>query len=130
MLNRIEAGQQQVDNKSVVVTCRLGYFLHLSEGFMVIILLCCSDGVHKSGLFCAVSIIVEALKTEQVVDVFKTIQALRLHNADFVSDQVSPYSPFYGWNSGVIKGFVVQEEYRFCYDLALKCVNSLRTKAI
>jgi protein tyrosine phosphatase len=89
MINRIESEQQQVDNKSLVVTC--------------------SDGVHKSGLFCAMSIIVDALKTEHVVDVFKTILALRLHNPDFVSNQ---------------------EEYRFCYDLALKCVNSLRTQAV
>jgi hypothetical protein len=76
------------------------------------------------------SIIVDALKTEHVVDVFKTILALRLHNPDFVSNQVSSNCPCCGWNIRVGKICVVQEEYRFCYDLALKCVNSLRTQAV
>ena len=49
----------------------------------------CSDGVHRCGLFCAISIIVEMLKTEQIVDIFQVVKALRLHNPDFVTGLVS-----------------------------------------
>ena len=50
----------------------------------------CSDGVHRCGIFCAISIIIETLKTEQVVDVFQVVKALRLQNPDFVTGLVSP----------------------------------------
>ena len=42
-------------------------------------------------MFCAISIIIEALKTEQVVDVFQVVRALRLQNPAFVNGLVSIY---------------------------------------
>ena len=62
----------------------------ISTSILVYTLLCiCSDGVHRCGIFCAISIIIEALKTEQVVDVFQVVKALRLQNPDFVTGMVS-----------------------------------------
>jgi protein tyrosine phosphatase len=93
MMKRLERAKQQEDNKSVVVMCgwvqsaliiprcTFGNILHASFFF--------SDGVRRCGMFCAISIILEMLKTEQVVDIFQVVKALRLHNPDFVTNVVS-----------------------------------------
>jgi netrin-G3 ligand len=69
MMNKLQREQRQTGNKTIVVMC--------------------NDGVHRCGIFCAVSIIIETLKTEQVVDIFQIIKALRLHNPDYVTGLVS-----------------------------------------
>jgi protein tyrosine phosphatase len=83
MMKRLERAKQQEDNKSVVVMC--------------------GDGVRRCGMFCAISIILEMLKTEQVVDIFQVVKALRLHNPDFVTNVV---------------------DYKFCYNMAVHFLAS------
>ena len=49
----------------------------------------CSGGTGRTGTFIAVSILLERLKTEGVVDVFHTVRALRLQRPSMVQTVVS-----------------------------------------
>ncbi len=49
----------------------------------------CSGGTGRTGVFIAVSILLERLKTEGVVDVFNTARALRLQRPGMVQTVVS-----------------------------------------
>ena len=48
----------------------------------------CSDGQGRSGTFAALCSVLERVKTEQVVDVFQTIKALRIQRPGLVKDVV------------------------------------------
>ena len=77
-------------------------------------------------MFCAISIIIEALKTEQVVDVFQVVRALRLQNPAFINGLVSIFLSClvsYEWR------VVIQEEYKFCYNVAQEFLDSFDTYA-
>ena len=50
---------------------------------------CYSDGASQSGLFCAVSYLVERLKLEQEVDVFQSTKHVRINRPQFVPNMVS-----------------------------------------
>ena len=90
MMNKIQKAQQQTENKVVVVMCKLALSVFLVRCFHEIkTMFSSSDGVHRSGTFCAIGIIVETLKTEQIVDIFQVVKAIRLHNPDYVTDLVS-----------------------------------------
>jgi protein tyrosine phosphatase len=88
MINELEREQTKAENKSVIVMC--------------------SDGVHRCGIFCAVSIIIEAMKTEQIVDVFQVVRSLRLQNPFFLNSL---------------------EDYKFCYKVAQQFLDSFHTYA-
>jgi len=47
------------------------------------------DGATKSGLFCAISYMVERLKLEQEVDVFQSVKHTRINRPMIVSSLVS-----------------------------------------
>ncbi|XP_013415221.1 receptor-type tyrosine-protein phosphatase kappa isoform X1 [Lingula anatina] len=64
LIDEIEHWQQQSGNTRITVHCM--------------------NGAHQSGLFCAVSRIVEKTKVEQEVDVFHTIKATRINRPQFV----------------------------------------------
>ena len=49
----------------------------------------CSGGCGRTGTFIAVSILLERLKTEGVVDVFNTVRSLRLQRPGMVQSVVS-----------------------------------------
>lgn len=48
-----------------------------------------SGGVGRTGVFCAVSILIERVKAEGVIDVFQTVQSLRLQRPAMVQTIVS-----------------------------------------
>ena len=48
-----------------------------------------SDGLGRSGTFCALYSVLERLKIEQVVDVFQTIKAMRIPRPGLVKSAVS-----------------------------------------
>ena len=50
---------------------------------------CCSDGASQSGLFCAVSYLVERLKLEQEVDVFQSTKHVKINRPQLVPNVVS-----------------------------------------
>ena len=54
-----------------------------------VIVTICSGGTGRTGTFIAVSILLERLKTEGVVDVFHTVRALRLQRPSMVQTVVS-----------------------------------------
>lgn len=88
MMEKLKSKQMKSETKSVIVMC--------------------SDGIHRCGIFCAISIIIEALETEQVVDVFQVVRALRLQNPLFLNSL---------------------EEYKFCYNVAQQFLDSFDTYA-
>ncbi|XP_028970310.1 receptor-type tyrosine-protein phosphatase kappa isoform X19 [Esox lucius] len=63
----------------------------------------CLNGGGRSGMFCAISIVCEMIKRQNVVDVFHAVKSLRNSKPNMVD------SP---------------EQYRFCYDLALEFIET------
>ena len=49
----------------------------------------CSGGCGRTGTYVAVSILIERLKTEGVVDVFHTVRSLRLQRPGMVNTEVT-----------------------------------------
>ena len=48
----------------------------------------CMDGAGQSGLFCAVSIMFEKIREENVVDVFHTVKHLKRRRPHFINTLV------------------------------------------
>ena len=57
----------------------------------------CSDGVGRTGTFCALLTALDRVKTEQIVDVFRTVKSLRIQRSGMCSTVVS-------FSSTVIRG--------------------------
>ena len=53
------------------------------------IIFLCSGGVGRTGVFCGISMMIERLKAEGVIDVFQTVQAMRLQRPAMVQTAVS-----------------------------------------
>ncbi|XP_077557991.1 receptor-type tyrosine-protein phosphatase T-like [Haemaphysalis longicornis] len=64
----------------------------------------CLDGCRNSGLYCVSATICDQLKLEQHLDVFRAVQHVRASRPEFIVDS---------------------EQYAFCYEVAMACVNSL-----
>ena len=56
---------------------------------MVCLFLCCSDGISRTGAFCALYSVLERVKTEQIVDVFQAVKTLRIQRAGLLGTLVS-----------------------------------------
>uniref|UniRef100_A0A8C3KGS4 protein-tyrosine-phosphatase n=1 Tax=Calidris pygmaea TaxID=425635 RepID=A0A8C3KGS4_9CHAR len=63
----------------------------------------CLNGGGRSGMFCAIGIVVETVKRQNVVDVFHAVKTLRNSKPNMVE---------------------TPEQYRFCYDVALEYLES------
>lgn len=50
----------------------------------------CSGGVGRTGVFCGISMMIERVKSEGVIDVFQTVQAMRLQRPAMVQTAVRP----------------------------------------
>ena len=48
-----------------------------------------SAGVGRTGVFCALSVLIDRLKSEAVVDVFQTVKQLRAQRPAMVQTKVS-----------------------------------------
>lgn len=62
-----------------------------------------SGGVGRTGVFCGISMMIERLKSEGVVDVFQTVQAMRLQRPAMVQ---------------------TAEQYDFCYTTLQEYLDS------
>ena len=51
--------------------------------------ICSSDGVGRSGTFCALVVSINRFKAEQMVDVFQTIITMRTQKPQLVNNAVS-----------------------------------------
>ena len=49
----------------------------------------CSDTVSRSGMYCAISNVLEQCKAEGVVDVFQTVKGVRMQKPGAVTTQVN-----------------------------------------
>ena len=49
-----------------------------------------SDGVSRSGTFCALMVCINRFRTEKIVDVFRTIQIMRGQRPGIVGNVVRP----------------------------------------
>ncbi|XP_013929980.1 PREDICTED: receptor-type tyrosine-protein phosphatase kappa isoform X4 [Thamnophis sirtalis] len=63
----------------------------------------CLNGGGRSGMFCAIGIVVEMVKRQNVIDVFHAVKTLRNSKPNMVE---------------------TPEQYRFCYDVALEYLES------
>ena len=71
--------------------------------FLTIIFLYFSSGSGRTGVFCALSIVVERMRAEGVVDLPETVRQLREQRPQMVE---------------------TLEEYSFCYETALHYLSS------
>jgi len=67
LIGQVQGWQQRSGNSTIVVHC--------------------SAGVGRTGVFCALSILIERLKSEAVVDVYQTIKVLRTQRPAMVQTQ-------------------------------------------
>ncbi|KAK6492368.1 receptor-type tyrosine-protein phosphatase alpha-like isoform X1 [Huso huso] len=68
-------------------------------------LVMCQDGASRSGLFCAASQIREQIRMEGKVDVLQAVKTLRSSRPELIRDM---------------------EQYTFCYQIAVRCVDCPR----
>lgn len=47
-----------------------------------------SDGVGRTGVFCALSIVLERMRSEGVVDLFQTVKLLRTQRPNMIQNKV------------------------------------------
>ena len=63
---------------------RLTIFFYLVSTFYT-----CSDGIGRSGTFCALMISINRFKAEQMTDIFQTINTIRTQKPGVVANAVS-----------------------------------------
>ena len=61
---------------------------NIFEAHKVFMVLLNSAGVGRTGVFCALSVLIERLKSEAVVDVFQTVKQLRAQRPAMVQTKV------------------------------------------
>lgn len=69
----------------------------------------CSDGVGRTGVFCALCIVLERMRSEGVVDLFQTVKLLRTQRPNMIQNQ---------------------DQYLFCYQKALEYLSSFDHYAV
>ncbi|XP_020616069.1 receptor-type tyrosine-protein phosphatase delta-like [Orbicella faveolata] len=69
----------------------------------------CSDGIGRTGVFCALCIVLERMRSEGVVDLFQTVKLLRTQRPNMIQNQ---------------------EQYLFCYQKALEYLSSFDHYAV
>ncbi|KAL4236769.1 hypothetical protein ACF0H5_005154 [Mactra antiquata] len=65
----------------------------------------CMDGAIRSGLYVAISILIERIKLEKEIDVFQTVKQLRLCRSHLVDNL---------------------EQYRYCHEIILDYMNTIK----
>ncbi|XP_068725968.1 receptor-type tyrosine-protein phosphatase S-like isoform X2 [Montipora capricornis] len=83
LINMVERSQRKTSNAPLVVQC--------------------SDGVGRSGTFCAILSIIERLKSEQVIDVFQSVKVIRVNRPKAVN---------------------CKAQYVFCYNIVQRYLDS------
>lgn len=69
----------------------------------------CSDGIGRTGIFCALCIVLERMRCEGVVDLFQTVKLLRTQRPNMIQNQ---------------------DQYMFCYQKALEYLSSFDHYAV
>ena len=74
----------------------------------------CSDGVGRTGAFCALVTALERVKTEQIVDVFRTVRTHRIQRSGMVANLVS------GWGTPGWLGLCIVQWSKLTLQFELK----------
>ena len=79
VIHQLAKVQRRTGNKPVLVHCRYGASsLRVFSYLDPVLFHSHSDTVTRSGMFCAMSTVIDRCKTEGVVDVFQVVKALRI----------------------------------------------------
>ena len=92
VIGQIQKWQRSSGDRPIVVHCRLillVYFTVVPRNIWITVGLNYSGGCGRTGTYIAISILLERLKTEGVVDVFQTVRTLRLQRSGMVQSVVS-----------------------------------------
>ena len=65
--------------------------MHVNINVIIYRLAPCSDGMGRSGTFCALVVSMNRFKAEQIVDVFKTIITMRTQRPGLVVNAVRTF---------------------------------------
>ena len=116
--------------------CTYSTQLRNTSYFLCVSLCIYSSGCGRTGTFIAVSILLERLKTEGMVDVFNTVRSLRLQRPNMVQTVVSKSliaacmtynQPHYITISCLF--LFLQEQYEYCYKTVLEYLDSFELYA-
>ena len=83
----------------------------------------CSSGVGRTGVFIALSIIMERMKLECVVDVFQAVKMLRIQRPAMVQTLVRTRSHTAHISYCSQLRVLLQEQYQFCYDTTVEVLS-------
>lgn len=87
----------------------------------------CSAGVGRTGVFITLSIVLERMQYEGVLDVFQTVRILRSQRPAMVQTEVRQTARDSLSNMQYIFKFLYflqQDQYHFCYRAALEYLGS------
>ena len=93
VIGQVQKWQRSSGDQPIVVHCRFVHYNHVVTHTVMTVLFCvamCSGGCGRTGTYIAISILLERLKTEGVVDVFQTARTLRLQRPSMIQSVVSP----------------------------------------
>ena len=84
----------------------------------------CSAGVGRTGVFITLSLVLERMQYEGVVDVFQTVRALRTQRPAMVQTEVSCTIVELLAAFSQRLSFSFQDQYQFCYRAALEYLSA------
>lgn len=87
----------------------------------------CSAGVGRTGVFISLSIVLERMQYEGVLDVFQTVRILRSQRPAMVQTEVISIQliqAIISWNIFNRNFINPQDQYQFCYRAALEYLGS------
>lgn len=84
----------------------------------------CSAGVGRTGVFITLSIVLERMQYEGVLDVFQTVRILRSQRPAMVQTEVSRYHILVLKICCFKPISLLQDQYHFCYRAALEYLGS------
>lgn len=84
----------------------------------------CSAGVGRTGVFISLSIVLERMQYEGVLDVFQTVRILRSQRPAMVQTEVNFYLYYFSQSTFQLNLSNPQDQYQFCYRAALEYLGS------
>ncbi|KAK1805896.1 hypothetical protein P4O66_012947 [Electrophorus voltai] len=84
----------------------------------------CSAGVGRTGVFITLSIVLERMRYEGVVDIFQTVKMLRTQRPAMVQTELQSHRALLLFQTFDSKCLLIIDEYQFCYQAALEYLGS------
>jgi protein tyrosine phosphatase len=80
--------------------------------------------VGRTGVFITLSIVLERMQYEGVLDVFQTVRILRSQRIHMVQTEVEMAKCAHENSKLIFVSFLPQDQYQFCYRAALEYLGS------